>query len=48
MAYNIHMTLNDLFKAGYGKEWQQASFAEKLKAAVFGVLLFQFPASFFV
>jgi hypothetical protein len=43
--YNIGMTLNDIFKANYGKDWKQASFMEKLEAVVFGAILIHFLAA---
>ncbi|WP_158093786.1 hypothetical protein [Candidatus Avelusimicrobium gallicola] len=38
------MTLNDIFKANYGKDWGQSSFMEKIEALVFGGLLIHFLA----
>lgn len=36
------MTLNDIFKKIYGKDWKQASFWEKVEAVIFGIVVFQF------
>lgn len=40
-GYNIHMELNTLFKAVYGKNWKDARFAEKAEAVLFGIILVQ-------
>ncbi|MGN1058386.1 MAG: hypothetical protein ACI4Q7_03435 [Candidatus Avelusimicrobium sp.] len=41
------MTLNDIFKNIYGKDWKQASFWEKVEAVIFGVVVFQFVSYLF-
>ena len=41
------MLLKTLFKKEYGKEWEQASFGEKLESVILEILLFSWLENLF-